>query len=67
MPEEKLKNIKELMPATSNSPNFTGDQYEQIGIVSFGSTLGCESGAPAGFTEVTMYRDWISSVTGIKV
>jgi len=35
MPEEKLKNIKELMPATSNSPNFTGDQYEQIGIISF--------------------------------
>merc|ERR1739844_383626 len=44
-----------------------GSTYEQIGIVSFGSTLGCESGAPAGFTEVTMYCDWISSVTGIKV
>jgi len=47
--------------------SIPGAQYEQIGIVSFGSTLGCESGAPAGFTEVTMYRDWISSVTGIKV
>merc|ERR1712195_54807 len=47
--------------------SIPGAQYEQIGIVSFGSTAGCESGAPAGFTEVTMYRDWISSVTGIKV
>merc|ERR1712025_685157 len=47
--------------------SIPGAQYHQIGIVSFGSTLGCESGAPAGFTEVTMYRDWISSVTGIKV
>merc|ERR1712110_90048 len=42
-------------------------RYEQIGIVSFGSTLGCESGAPAGFTEVSKYINWISSVTGIKL
>jgi len=42
-------------------------RYEQIGVVSFGSTLGCESGAPAGFTEVVKYRSWISSITGIKL
>jgi len=47
--------------------SIPGATYEQIGIVSFGSTLGCESGAPAGFTEVTKYISWISSVTGMKL
>jgi hypothetical protein len=47
--------------------SIPGAQYKQIGIVSFGSTLGCESGAPAGFSEVTIYRDWISSVSGVKI
>merc|ERR1719336_687080 len=47
--------------------SIPGSSYEQIGVVSFGSTLGCESGAPAGFTEVSKYRSWISSVTGIKL
>merc|ERR1711890_99143 len=47
--------------------SIPGKRYEQIGIVSFGSTLGCESGAPAGFTEGSMYYDWISSVTGMKL
>jgi len=47
--------------------SIPGAKYEQIGIVSFGSTLGCESGAPAGFTEVSMYASWISSVTGMKL
>merc|ERR1739848_497385 len=41
--------------------SIPGSRYEQIGIVSFGSTLGCES-APAGFTEVSKYKSWISSV-----
>ena len=39
----------------------------QIGIASFGSTLGCESGAPYGYTKVSCYTDWISEITGIKV
>lgn len=47
--------------------SLPGSTYKQIGVVSFGSTLGCESGAPAGFTEVAMYADWISSVTGLKL
>merc|ERR1712241_399961 len=47
--------------------SIPGFRYEQIGIVSFGSSLGCESGAPAAFTEVSMYSDWISSVTGMKL
>jgi len=47
--------------------SIPGSTYEQIGIVSFGSAAGCEIGAPAGFTEVSMYADWISSVTGLKL
>jgi secreted trypsin-like serine protease len=46
----------------------TGDhKWMQVGIVSFGSSAGCERGYPAGFTRVTEYIDWISSQTGIKV
>merc|ERR1711923_543340 len=47
--------------------SIPGSVYEQIGIVSFGSAAGCEIGAPAGFSEVTKYIDWISSVTGLKL
>jgi secreted trypsin-like serine protease len=41
--------------------------YKQLGIVSFGSSAGCELGYPAGFTEVTQYLDWISEKTGLDV
>jgi len=47
--------------------SIPGPTYNQIGIVSFGSAAGCEIGAPAGFTEVSKYIDWISSVTGMKL
>jgi len=47
--------------------SIPGSVYEQIGIVSFGSAAGCEIGAPAGFSEVAKYIDWISSVTGLKL
>merc|ERR1712186_119683 len=47
--------------------SIPGAKYNQIGIVSFGSAAGCEIGAPAGFTEVSKYIDWISSVTGMKI
>jgi len=39
--------------------------FSEIGIVSFGLSLGCSIGFPAGFTRVTSYLDWISSETGI--
>merc|ERR1739837_48284 len=39
--------------------SIPGSVYEQIGIVSFGSAAGCEIGAPAGFSEVAKYIDWI--------
>ncbi|MBD5000944.1 trypsin-like serine protease, partial [Xanthomonas citri pv. citri] len=37
------------------------------GIVSFGSSTGCETGYPDGFTRVINYLDWIETNTGIAV
>ncbi|KAH8270133.1 hypothetical protein KR018_004313 [Drosophila ironensis] len=37
-----------------------------IGITSFGSADGCEAGAPAAFTRVTSYLDWIKTNSGIS-
>ncbi|KAK7792954.1 hypothetical protein R5R35_002608 [Gryllus longicercus] len=39
---------------------------QQIGVVSFGSSSGCESGDPKGLTRVTYFIDWISSNTGLS-
>lgn len=39
----------------------------QIGIASFVSARGCQSGGPAGFTRVTQYLDWIKQATGLRV
>nr|XP_016934104.1 serine protease 1 [Drosophila suzukii] len=38
---------------------------ELIGVTSFVSSAGCESGAPAGFTRVTSYLDWIKDNSGV--
>jgi len=43
-----------------------GQQWKQVGVVSFGSSAGCEVGYPAGFTRTESYLDWISQETGIK-
>ncbi|XP_043065980.1 serine protease 1-like [Drosophila bipectinata] len=37
-----------------------------IGVTSFVSSKGCEKNAPAGFTRVTSYLDWIKSKSGIS-
>ncbi|KAA0202996.1 hypothetical protein HAZT_HAZT010845 [Hyalella azteca] len=37
------------------------------GIVSYGSSTGCETGYPDVFTRVTHYLDWISEKTGIAI
>lgn len=37
------------------------DNQVQVGIVSFGSTAGCERGFPAGFARITSFRQWIIS------
>merc|ERR1712066_1071707 len=42
-----------------------GQKWNQVGIVSFGSSAGCEVGYPAGFTRVEYYLEWIMSETGM--
>ncbi|EDW39494.1 GL13080, partial [Drosophila persimilis] len=37
-----------------------------IGVTSFVSSAGCESGAPAGFSRVTSFLDWIQSNSGVS-
>ncbi|XP_046448092.1 brachyurin-like isoform X2 [Daphnia pulex] len=37
--------------------------WKQIGIVSFGSNLGCEKGYPNGFTRVSSFATWIQNTT----
>merc|ERR1712194_233927 len=44
-----------------------GQQWKQVGIVSFGASAGCEVGYPAGFTRVEYYLDWIMSETGMQL
>jgi len=41
-----------------------GQKWIQQGIVSFGASIGCEAGMPAGFTRTEYYLDWINSETG---
>ncbi|XP_059479425.1 brachyurin-like [Neocloeon triangulifer] len=42
-------------------------EVTEIGIVSFGSSAGCESGAPAAFTRVTEYLDWLEANAGVTI
>merc|ERR1711962_883947 len=42
-----------------------GQAWNQVGIVSFCSSAGCEVGYPAGFTRTEYYLDWIKSETGM--
>merc|ERR1712210_255064 len=44
-----------------------GQQWKQVGVVSFGASAGCEVGYPAGFTRVEYYLEWIMSETGMQL
>merc|ERR1711879_149390 len=50
-----------------SSVTKAGQQWKQVGIVSFGASAGCEVGYPAGFTRVEYYLDWIMSETGMQL
>jgi len=41
--------------------------YNQVGVVSFGSSKGCELEIPAAFARVSSFTDWIKSVTGLVI
>jgi len=41
--------------------------FKQIGITSFGSSLGCEIGMHAGFTRPASFLEWIETNTGIAI
>jgi secreted trypsin-like serine protease len=41
--------------------------FATIGVTSFVSSAGCESGYPDGFTRVSEYIDWIETNTGITL
>ncbi|XP_046456352.1 brachyurin-like [Daphnia pulex] len=41
--------------------------HNQVGVVSFGSSQGCDKNLPAGFSRVSFYAEWISSITGLII
>jgi secreted trypsin-like serine protease len=45
----------------AGAKTVAGQKWNQVGIVSFGSSSGCEVGYPAGFTRTEYYLDWIMS------
>ncbi|KAL5292140.1 hypothetical protein ACFFRR_011138 [Megaselia abdita] len=50
----------------SGGPLVSKSTRRLIGVTSFVSARGCESGGPAGFTRVTSYLDWIKQYTGLS-
>jgi len=51
---------------TKSGMKAAGQQWTQVGVVSFGASAGCEVGYPAGFSRTEYYLDWISQNTGLK-
>jgi len=45
----------------------TDGVFKQIGITSFGSSLGCEIGFHAGFTRTASFLEWIETNTGLAI
>ncbi|KAK7865648.1 hypothetical protein R5R35_006905 [Gryllus longicercus] len=51
----------------SGGPLIDLQSGKQIGIASFVSSAGCQSGSPNGFVRVTSFAAWISQNTGIAI
>merc|ERR1712013_292269 len=61
-----IKEVKKTGASTKKAGmKAAGQAWNQVGIVSFGSSAGCEVGFPAGFTRTEYYLDWIKSETGM--
>jgi len=43
------------------------NKWTQVGVASFVSSSGCESGDPHGFTRVAYFGQWIESETGVMM
>jgi len=41
--------------------------FKQVGITSFGSSMGCEIGFHAGFTRTASFLEWIETNTGLAI
>ena len=41
--------------------------YNQVGVVSFGASAGCEKGFPAGYSRVSSYTQWLTDNTGLII
>jgi len=54
-----------VQQAGGSASSEVGSKWTQVGIVSFGSSSGCETGLPAGFTRTEYFIDWITSETGM--
>ncbi|XP_064546279.1 serine protease 3-like [Drosophila montana] len=50
----------------SGGPLVLESSGKLIGVTSFVSSSGCESGLPAGFTRVTSFLDWIKTNSGVS-
>lgn len=65
------KNGKSTCNGDSGGPLYLYDSaattYKQIGITSFGSSLGCAIGFHAGFTRPASYLEWIETETDILI
>ncbi|EDV44065.1 uncharacterized protein Dana_GF16221 [Drosophila ananassae] len=57
---------KSTCQGDSGGPLVSQDGNKLIGVTSFGSIYGCQVGAPAGFTRVTNYLEWIKEETDIS-
>lgn len=51
----------------SGGPLVLASSHVQVGIVSFGTWMGCSAPAPDVFTRVSSYLDWIKETTGVSV
>merc|ERR1711899_372140 len=44
-----------------------GNKWTQVGVTSYVSSAGCESGNPHGFSRVAEHLEWIETVTGLSL
>jgi len=51
----------------SGGPLVLTSDSTQIGLTSFGISLGCEIGWPAAFTRVSSFLDWLATNTDVQI